>query len=298
MNDSIVNFKNYLKAQEKSKATISAYTSDVKKFLLEMGEELTSYKVKKTLENIYNSNKYSISSLIRKKYSWNCFCDFIKTTDWKITKRIKRCYTYQEDVIEIADVQNMLLFLRNKLLQLKSIPEKIKTYKQMIFLSLGLNEGLRASEYHNLKFHDALEKREVEIRDSKNGVSRKVPVTAPTRLIIENFRNFLIENKKPYNQYIFSNNSGKTLTTRTFQRWIKEIAELSKVPLELAKTHGLRHRFARNIYEQFNDIVLISSILGHQSLETTKIYTRPCKKSIEKIMNEASKIRIEMLEIA
>lgn len=38
--------------------------------------------------------------------------------------------------------------------------------------------------------------------------------------------------------------------------------------------HSFRHRFAKNFLEKFNDISLLADLLGHKSIETTRIYLR------------------------
>ena len=38
--------------------------------------------------------------------------------------------------------------------------------------------------------------------------------------------------------------------------------------------HSFRHRFAKNFLEKFNDISLLADLMGHESIETTRIYLR------------------------
>ena len=38
--------------------------------------------------------------------------------------------------------------------------------------------------------------------------------------------------------------------------------------------HSLRHRYAKNFLERYNDIALLADLMGHESIETTRIYLR------------------------
>ena len=38
--------------------------------------------------------------------------------------------------------------------------------------------------------------------------------------------------------------------------------------------HSFRHRFAKNFLEKYNDIALLADLMGHDSIETTRIYLR------------------------
>ena len=81
------------------------------------------------------------------------------------------------------------------------------------------------------------------------------------------------------------------ISERTFQRYIKKIANLCGVDEGLAKTHGLRHRFALN-YLAANpyDITTLASLLGHQSLETTRQYLNVTSEVVKARMDKASRL--------
>lgn len=54
---------------------------------------------------------------------------------------------------------------------------------------------------------------------------------------------------------------------------LKKLAETAKVMAKKAFPHNLRHLFARTHYAKFKDIVRLADILGHSSVDTTRIYT-------------------------
>ena len=68
---------------------------------------------------------------------------------------------------------------------------------------------------------------------------------------------------------------------------IKKLADKANVPREKAFPHNLRHLFAREFYKATHDIVKLASLLGHSSIETTRIYTKEtedeCRVQLEKL---------------
>lgn len=68
---------------------------------------------------------------------------------------------------------------------------------------------------------------------------------------------------------------------------MKILADKAGVPREKVFPHNLRYLFAREFYRQTHDIVKLASILGHSSIETTRIYTKEtedeCRQELEKL---------------
>jgi site-specific recombinase XerD len=57
-------------------------------------------------------------------------------------------------------------------------------------------------------------------------------------------------------------------------REMKQLAREANVPEEKVHCHNFRHFFAKTFLAQYHDIVDLADILGHNSIETTLIYTR------------------------
>jgi len=65
-----------------------------------------------------------------------------------------------------------------------------------------------------------------------------------------------------------------TLSIPTIWRQMKKTAGEAKVSLDKVHPHSFRHLFAKEFMEQYNNVLDLADILGHRSLETTRIYTR------------------------
>ena len=78
--------------------------------------------------------------------------------------------------------------------------------------------------------------------------------------------------KKIASGEIFLTRSGRSLSRR--QIWAEMKALCAKAGVERSKVfpHNLRHLFARLFYRACRDVVKLADVLGHSSIETTRIY--------------------------
>ena len=74
--------------------------------------------------------------------------------------------------------------------------------------------------------------------------------------------------------YLFLNRFGERITTRGISQQLKNYAEKYGLNTKVVYPHSFRHRFAKNFLEKFNDIALLADLMGHASIETTRIYLR------------------------
>lgn len=72
---------------------------------------------------------------------------------------------------------------------------------------------------------------------------------------------------------IFVTRTGKPLDRSTIWKMMKALCESAGVNREKVFPHNLRHLFARTYYSIQKDIVRLADILGHSSVNTTRIYT-------------------------
>ena len=74
--------------------------------------------------------------------------------------------------------------------------------------------------------------------------------------------------------YIFRNRFGSRVTTRGISHQLKVFAREFGMNTAVVYPHSFRHRFAKNFLEKCNDIALLADLMGHESIETTRIYLR------------------------
>ncbi len=74
--------------------------------------------------------------------------------------------------------------------------------------------------------------------------------------------------------YLFLNRFGERITTRGIAQQLKNYAVKYGLNPKVVYPHSFRHRYAKNFLEKFNDISLLADLMGHESIETTRIYLR------------------------
>lgn len=164
---------------------------------------------------------------------------------------------FLENVISNADYK----FLKN---QLKK-DGNLEWYFVVWFLAAT---GARVSELIQIK----IEHVELGYFDlySKGGKLRRLYI--PKKLRDETAKWLAEENRS--SGYLFLNRYGEKITVRGISQQLKNYAEKYGLDKKVVYPHSFRHRYAKNFLEKFNDIALLADLMGHESIETTRIYLR------------------------
>lgn len=79
--------------------------------------------------------------------------------------------------------------------------------------------------------------------------------------------------------FLFLNQRGNLITARGVEQQLKKLAVRYHIDPDTVYPHSFRHRFAKNFLKRFNDISLLADLMGHDSIETTRLYlTRSSKE--------------------
>lgn len=85
-----------------------------------------------------------------------------------------------------------------------------------------------------------------------------------------------------------SNQNGRRITAGNIQRVFQRICESSGGKFEKVHPHTLRHCFATKMLDRGVDIVYIQDFMGHQSLDTTKVYTHYSNRKLREVYERAN----------
>ena len=85
---------------------------------------------------------------------------------------------------------------------------------------------------------------------------------------------------------LFLNRLGNPITASGIRSQLKTFAIRYNLDPEVVYPHSFRHRFAKNFIEKCGDIALLSDLLGHESIETTRIYLRRSSSEQYRIVNK------------
>ena len=105
---------------------------------------------------------------------------------------------------------------------------------------------------------------------SKGGKLRRLYI--PKKLRIET-QQWLKEIERS-SGYLFLNKYDDRITARGISQQLKNYAEKYGLDKKLIYPHSFRHLYAKNFLDKYNDIALLADLMGHESIETTRIYLR------------------------
>ena len=147
-----------------------------------------------------------------------------------------------------------------------------------VIMSVLLNTGLRVAELGLLDVQDAkLKPRsgQVTVRGKGNKV-RTVPLNAAAR---ESISHWLGLRPEVEDAALFISQLLARITTRSIERVVAEYGHAAR--LERLTPHMLRHTFAKTLVDKGVSIDQVATLLGHASLNTTRIYTTPGQRDLE-----------------
>ena len=251
-----LNYRQYLLDEEKSAATVAKYVRDTQIFL----EWCKERKLTKSLVLLYKdelSETHSPAGVNSVLSSLNSYFSFVgkhnlKTKMLKIQKQI---FASQERELSKNEYMRLLETAKNK-----------NNRRLYLLMQTVCSTGIRISE---LKFItvEAIMKREAQI--NCKGKMRIVILPEKLCRILTKY----IKERKIQSGSVFVTKNGKPLDRSNIFHEMKKLCDEARVDKRKVFPHNLRHLFARTYYSVQKDIVRLADILGHSSINTTRIYT-------------------------
>lgn len=262
----ITQFKAYLAKTNLAENTITSYVWTVTYYLEHYKEvnkkNLLAYKG-------YLVENFKPQTVNLRLQAVNKFLEFRKQEKLRMKFVKAQQKNFLENVISDADYK----FLKTKL--------KADGYDQWYFIVWFMAAtGARVSELLQIKAEHV----NVGYLDlySKGGKMRRIYI--PKKLCAEAAK--WLKERGLTTGYLFTNRTGNRLSTRGIAIQLKHFAENYGINREVVYPHSFRHRFAKNFLEKFNDIALLADLMGHESIETTRIYLRRTASEQQKIVDK------------
>mgnify|MGYP003534691845 FL=1 len=262
MTEILEKYKKTLQGNFFSKSTIDAYISDVKKFLEFLPEEnlqlipgeILNYKV-------HLKENYKVSTVNRKISALN---EFFKIFDIDARLKSEKVHNGQikDDFLTEKEYNRLLKFAINK--------------KMEIVMIILANTGIRISE---LKF--------ISVENLKSGIV-EIENKGKIRNIILS-KNLILVLKKYCKENNIKTGSIINVSRIYIHNSLKQSAANARGGLKKSKVHAhaFRHLFAvQFLKKNNNNIAALADILGHSSLETTRIYTSLNKKQFQNMLED------------
>jgi len=167
--------------------------------------------------------------------------------------------------------------------EVKDLINIIDFQKTKLIVRLLYSSGLRVSELVNLTPKELDFNQHIGwVRKGKGSKDRIFKIADS---ISKQLQKYL--KKNPDNKYLFSKD--KPLTTRNIQILIKKAAKKAGISKKVTP-HTLRHSFATHLLENGENLLVIQQLLGHENLETTRIYTHINQEQIQKVKSPLDRL--------
>lgn len=251
----LLRYRAYLEEEEKSRNTIEKYMRDLRAFRSWLSDRPVSRQetaaYKERLKEIYTVR--SINSMLSSVNSFFRYCGW---TD---------CCVRQ------LRVQNQIFCPREKELSKEEYRKLVETARRQkkerleAALQTICATGIRISELSFITV-DAVLRGSAEV--SCKGKCRQVFLPQKLQLILRQY----IRRKKIRSGPVFVTESGKPWDRSNIWREMKALCREAGVSAGKVFPHNLRHLFARTYYNMKKDIAKLADILGHSSINTTRIY--------------------------
>lgn len=249
----------YLYEQEKSKATTQKYICDLRKLVeFAEGREMTKFLAVEYKEYLRNKKDYKTSSINSFLVAANRFFEYMGWYDLKVkTYKVQR-ETFIPENRELSknEYQNLV----------KKAFEQGKTRIGMIIQTICAT-GIRVSELPAITVM-AVKKGVTTIYNKGKERQILIPRDLQVRLL-RYIRKIGIKSG-----VVFRTSKGKAVDRTWIWREMKKLCDETGIEKDKVFPHNLRHLFARTFYMLYKDIAKLADMLGHSSIETTRIYLK------------------------
>ena len=257
INENQINlYKNHLVSEEKSKVTIEKYIRDVTTFSKWLADgELSKMVVLEYKNELIE--KYAPTTVNSVLASLNGFFEFNERYDLKVKnlKVQKQIFCRKDKELTKAEYERLLTAAKKK-----------KNDRLYLVMQTICSCGLRVSELSYITV-DAVYSGRAQVK--LKGKIRTILLTKELCAILKKY----IKEQDITSGSVFITRKGKPLDRFSIWRAMKRLCKTAGVAQEKVFPHNLRHLFARTYYSLQKDIVRLADILGHSSINTTRIYT-------------------------
>ena len=272
----------YLKVVKKySDKTIESYYDDLTLYNEFLGNNFINIldidydTVKEYMKYLYSLN-ISKNSISRKLSSIRGLYNYLVREDIVKDNYFNRINNPKKDKYEEA----------NKIFEVCKYDTPINQ-RNSVIIELLYATGIRVSELVNIKISDIdINERTIKVL-GKGSKERMVIFNNHTKKAIEIYLNDgYHEFNKLSSGYLILNKDGNKLSERYIRNIINKLVTKAGLDIKISP-HTFRHTFATDMLEDGSDLMTVKELLGHESLNTTSIYTHVTNEQIRKVYEMA-----------
>ena len=249
-------FVDHLRGEERSEGTTQKYLRDVRKFLNWLQQRMLNKNEVSNWKAQLLSDGYAPETINSMIVALNRFLDFIGRSDCRVrTLRVQRkLFRRQERELTRVEYERLVQTARER-----------GQERLALLLEAIAATGIRVSEVQYLT-----------VRAAKTGRA-EISLKGKIRVILlpnKLCRKLLkyAKKQKTASGEIFLTRNGRSLSRKQIWAEMKALCKAAKIASDKVFPHNLRHLFAQEFYKICRDVVKLADILGHSSIETTRIY--------------------------
>lgn len=247
-------FHQYLIREEKSRATVEKYLRDVRAFYTYVRERSVTKEIVIEYKKHLQEENYAVRSINSMLASINSFFAYMTWSDCRVKslKLQKQVYCAEEKELSKREYEQLL---------------KAAEQNEQLWLVMQTicGTGIRVSE---LKFFTVETVMQGEVAVNCKAKTRTILIPSKLRKHLLDYS----RKKKIRSGNIFLTRKGTPLSRKSIWAQMKGLCRTAGINPSKVFPHNLRKLFARTFYGIEKDIVKLADILGHSSIDTTRIY--------------------------
>lgn len=247
-------FQEYLICEEKSTATVEKYLRDVRKFSAYATGRAVTKDLVRNYKQYLQEQGYAVRSINSMLASITALLNYLGWGECRVKflKQQKQIYCSEDKEITRAEYLRLLAAAE-------------RDTRLYLVMQTICGTGIRVSE---LRYFTVESVQRGEINVSCKGKLRTILIPGKLK------RRLLAYARKEKISFgvIFRSRSGKPLNRSYIWEQMKRLCRQAKVAPGKVFPHNLRKLFARTFYAVEKDIAKLADILGHSSIDTTRIY--------------------------
>lgn len=258
---------------EKSRNTVKKYQHNIELFIdwLPDDADLEKTIVIEFKRHLLDDLHFRTNTINNYVVSVNKFLYWCGITDCKVKQLKKQHAASNSEILSLADYKRLLRFAKRM--------NQEDTYLIMKILAMT---GIRIEE---LSFFTVENVKSNYIHVRNKGKERSIIIRQD---LARELRQYCRNRGIKEGVIFYCQTKGKMMAKSTIWRRMKRIAGVAKVRKNKVHAHSFRHLFAKMFLEEYNgSIAELADILGHNSLETTRIYAKTTdeekRRKLEKI---------------
>lgn len=259
-------FEEYLRKSSLAENTVRAYKYAVNQYM-DRYDRVTKTNLQKY--KMYLLENYKPKTVNLRIRAINCYLESVGKERMALTSVKVQQKTFLENVISQADYTYFKACLK--------ADGELYWYFVIRFMAAT---GARVSELVQIKAEHV----NMGYLDlySKGGKVRRIYIPETLRREAKEW----MKARGIESGFLFLNRFGDQITTRGIAVQLKKLAARYHIPEDVVYPHSFRHRFAKNFLEKFADIAFLADLMGHESIETTRIYLRRTSSEQQAIVDQ------------